>query len=148
MCTLNKGAKDAALAAGARAATDITGFGFLDHLRNILLGSRVAARVYARDVPVLDFVRDLAGAGLVPGGSKSNLAHITPHCRFDAALSEVDRLVLADAQTSGGLLLAVPPAGVETLLTELRRRRTPAHVVVGEITDGAAGTIEVVAGGR
>jgi selenide,water dikinase len=144
MCTLNKGAKDAALSAGAHAATDVTGFGFLDHLRNILVASGVAAHVDARAVPVLDFVPGLADAGLVPGGSKDNLAHVAPHCRFDPSLSEVERLLLADAQTSGGLLIAVPPTGVDALVAELRRQAAPAHAIVGEIIAGAAGTIDVV----
>jgi selenide,water dikinase len=144
MLMLNKGARDAALSAGAHAATDITGFGFLDHLRNMLVGSGVAARVNARAVPVLDFVPGLAAAGLVPGGSKDNLAHVAPHCRFDPALSEVERLLLADAQTSGGLLIAVPSTGVDALVAELRRQAAPAHAIVGRIIAGTAGTIDVV----
>ena len=143
MATLNKSAKDAALAAGAHAATDVTGFGLLGHLRHLALGARLAARLRSRAVPVLDFVAPLAAAGAVPGGSKKNLAYVDPYCTWDAAITESERLVLADAQTSGGLLIAVPPDTVETLVAELQRRHAPAASIVGEMLSGDAGHIEV-----
>ncbi|MFN8545223.1 MAG: selenide, water dikinase SelD [Candidatus Binatia bacterium] len=143
MTTLNKGAKDAALAAGAHAATDVTGFGFLGHLHNLLVASGVAARIDVAAVPVLDGVPALIAAGHVPGGSRNNLAHVEPACAWDGSVSESDRLVLADAQTSGGLLIAVPPAGVATLLRELERCGAPARAVVGTLTADTAGRIHV-----
>lgn len=146
MTTLNKSAKDAALAAGARAATDVTGFGLLAHLRNLLLASGVAARITRAAVPVLDFVPALARAGLVPGGSHKNLLSVAPFCTWGAGVDDVDRLILADAQTSGGLLIAVPGARADTLVHELTQRGAPAHAVIGEIVSGEAGRIEVVAG--
>jgi selenide,water dikinase len=145
MTALNKGAKDAALRAGAHAATDVTGFGLLGHLRHLLLGARAAARVRAAAVPALEFAVRLAVEGRVPGGSRQNLAYVSPHCRF-AGVDETHRLVLADAQTSGGLLIAVPPAGVDALVSELEREATPARAVIGEIVAGGAGEIEIVAG--
>src|SRR5262245_12521577 len=87
MTTLNKGAKDAALAADAHAATDVTGFGLLTHLRNLLLASGVAAHIERGKVPVLDFVPALARAGLVPGGSSKNLASIAPFCSWGAGIA-------------------------------------------------------------
>lgn len=144
--TLNKGAKDAARAAGAHAATDVTGFGLLGHLRHLMLGARASARLWARSVPVLEFVPPLAAAGLVPGGSAKNLAYVTPHCTWDAALTENERVILADAQTSGGLLIAVPPERVDLLVRELAARDTLARAVIGEVIAGDAGRIEVVAG--
>ncbi len=145
MTTLNKGAKDAALAAGAHAATDVTGFGLLGHARHLLLGAGAAARIHAAAVPVFDFVPELLAEGLVPGGTKSNLAYVTPHCRFDG-VDERQRLVLSDAQTSGGLLIAVPPAAVDHLVRELAARATPARAVIGEIVAGEPGTLEVIGG--
>ncbi len=145
MTTLNKGAKDAALAAGAHAATDVTGFGFLTHLRNLLLASGVAARLRAGVVPVLEFVPALAEAGMIPGGSRANLAHVNAHCRWDPAVRDIDRLILADAQTSGGLLIAVPAANVDVLLTELARPATPARAVVGDVVAGEPGLVEIAA---
>jgi selenide,water dikinase len=143
MKALNRGAKDAALAAGARAATDVTGFGLLGHLLHVLQGSRCAARIEAAAVPVLDFAPGLAAEGLVPAGSKKNRAYVEPHARFDPRVDEATRVLLCDAQTSGGLLVAVPPEGVATMLTELERHRAPAGAVIGEIVEGPTGTLVV-----
>jgi selenide,water dikinase len=143
MTTLNKGAKDAALAAGARAATDVTGFGLLTHLRNMLLASGVAARLERAAVPVIDFVPALARSGLIPGGSSKNLASVSPFCTWRRGLDDVDRAILADAQTSGGLLIAVPADQTDTLVRELGQRSTPARAVIGEIVAGEPGHIEV-----
>ncbi len=145
MATLNKSAKDAALAAGAHAATDVTGFGLLGHLRHLALGARTAARLWSRSVPVLDFVAPLVAAGAVPGGTKKNLAYVNSTCTWDDAITESERLILADAQTSGGLLIAAPPERVDALVTELQRRQAPAAAVVGELVAGDAGRIEVTA---
>ena len=143
MTTLNKGAKDAALAAGARAATDVTGFGLLGHLHHLLLASGVSARVFAGSVPVLDFVPALAEDGQVPAGSRKNLAYVEPHTRFEPGLAPTEQLILADAQTSGGLLIAVPAEGEAKLLAELERHGAPARAVIGEVVEGEAGRLEV-----
>ena len=146
MTTLNEGAARAARAAGVRAATDVTGFGLLGHLRAMLAASGAGARLWAGAVPLLPEVRTLAAAGHVPGGSRRNLDSVAGIAIFDAALTELDRLILADAQTSGGLLLAVRPEAGPSLLEGLRREGTPVAVVVGVVTSGTAGRIEVHAG--
>jgi selenide,water dikinase len=146
MTTLNKAAKDAALAAGAHAATDVTGFGLLGHLHHLATASGLSARVFADAVPVLDFVPPLAREGMVPGGSKDNLAYVEPHTSFDASMTEAERLILADAQTSGGLLIAVPPEEEASLLRELEERGAPARAVVGELTRGEPGSLAVLRG--
>jgi selenide,water dikinase len=143
MTTLNKGAKDAALAARAHAATDVTGFGLLTHLRNLLLASGVAARIERGKVPVLDFVPALARAGLVPGGSSKNLASVTPFCTWGAGVADAERVILADAQTSGGLLIAVPRDQTDTLVRELAPRGAPARAVIGELVAGEPGRITI-----
>ena len=143
MTTLNKGAKDAALTAGARAATDVTGFGLLGHLQHLASASGLAAKIRLRDVPTLDFIRDLAEAGLIPGGSRKNLEYVAPLTRFGGDVAEVDRLILADAQTSGGLLIAVPQDMESSLIAELERNHTPARAVIGELVPGEPGSIEV-----
>ncbi len=143
MTTLNRGAKDAALAAGAHAATDVTGFGLLGHLRHLLLGAGAAARVHAAAVPVIPGVRELAAEGLVPGGTRKNRDYVEPYVRWDPGLDELDRLLLCDAQTSGGLLIAVPPEREAALHAELEAHGTPAHASLGEIVPGAPGTLEV-----
>jgi selenide,water dikinase len=144
MATLNRGAKNAALAAGAQAATDVTGFGLLGHLRHLATASELAARVSVEAIPVLGFVRDFAQQGLVPAGSKRNLEYIAPCTRFADDVAEVDRLILTDAQTSGGLLIAVPPDRESRLLEELERNGTPARAVIGELATGEPGSIDVV----
>lgn len=146
MKTLNAGARDAALATGVRAATDVTGFGLLGHLHHLAQASGCAARVFAGAVPTFDNVREHCSAGLVPGGSRRNLEYVQNVTDFDPALDEVDRLVLADAQTSGGLLLAVPPEGEKALLAALEAALTPARAVVGQLVAGEAGRMEILAG--
>ena len=143
MSTLNKGAKDAALAAGARAATDVTGFGLLGHLHHLLLGCKASARLFAAAVPRFEFAEALAAEGFVPGGSTKNLAYAETWSDFDPKLGDVERQLLCDAQTSGGLLVAVPPENEALALRELERHGTPARAVVGEIVAGAPGRVEV-----
>jgi selenide,water dikinase len=148
MAQLNRGAKDAALAAGARAATDVTGFGLLGHTRQLVLAARAGARLAADAVPSFDFVRPLAEAGMVPGGSRRNLEDVAPSTSFEASLGEIERLILSDAQTSGGLLIAVAPEKQTQLLAELERHETLTRAVVGEVIEAEAGQLEVVAGDR
>jgi selenide, water dikinase len=143
MTALNRDARDAALAAGARAATDVTGFGLLGHLRHLLLAAGASARLWADAVPIFPFARPLVEAGICPGGSRRNLEYVAPHTRFDEALDETDRLLLCDAQTSGGLLVAVPPGREARLVEELERRGAAARAVVGELVEGPAGETEV-----
>jgi len=143
MTTLNRAASEAMLAVGAHAATDVTGFGLLGHLAELVRGSGVGATVYARQVPLIEGTRALAERGLIPGGSRRNLAAVEPIMRWAPTLGEVDRLLLADAQTSGGLLIAVAPERTAALLERLRAAGTLAAAVVGEAT-AEIGTIEVI----
>jgi selenide,water dikinase len=143
MSTLNRGAKDAALAAEVRAATDVTGFGLLGHLHHLLLGAKLAARISASAVPLLPFARRLAGQDACSGGSRRNLAAAQSWTRFAPGIDAIQRLLLCDAQTSGGLLLSVPAAAEPRLLAELERRGTPARAVIGELVAGSPGEIEV-----
>jgi selenide,water dikinase len=143
MTTLNEGAARAALAAGVRCATDITGFGLLGHLRNILAASGVGARIEFAKLPVLDRALALAGQGAVPGGTRRN--YEAALVEWPADLSEAERLIMVDAQTSGGLLLAVAPQRLGSLLAGLREEATPAAAVIGEILP-EAGVLRVVRG--
>ncbi len=146
MKQLNRGAAMAARKAKAHAATDVTGFGFLGHLHHLALAAGCRARVYADAVPVFDFARDLARDGAIPGGSRKNLDYVSPHADFDRAVDETTRLVLADAQTSGGLLVAVASEDESRLLAELDAEQTLARAVVGELVEGPPGSLEVGAG--
>jgi selenide, water dikinase len=123
MSTLNRQAGEALHDAGAHAATDVTGFGLLGHLAEMLDASGVGAKV--GEVPVIEGVAELLEAGYYPGGSERNLESVRPRVKGD-----LERLsLLADAQTSGGLLVAVPDRGLDRYLEAV-----PAAVVIGEFT--------------
>lgn len=142
MSTLNAEAAEAMSHADVRCATDVTGFGLLGHLRNMLRASGVAARVDAGGVPFLPGARALAAAGHVPGGTRRNLEDVSGDVVFAESVDDVTRTLLADAQTSGGLLMCVPEERLGELLAELAGK-TPAAAVIGEVTAGDAGRIEV-----
>ena len=140
--TLNQGAADAARAVGIRAATDVTGFGLLGHLRQMLMASGVSARLESQAVPLLPGALELALTSRFPGGSVRNLADIKTDVRFPKGMPEERRILLADAQTSGGLLLAAPAKAVPELLDRLEGK-APMAAVVGTIEDGPPGRIQV-----
>jgi selenide,water dikinase len=143
MATLNAPAAEAMLGVGAEAATDVTGFGLLGHLRNVANLSGVSAEIWSDAVPVLEGVADLAAEGFVPGGTRRNASYYSPFVDFDPAIGDTARTVLFDAQTSGGLLIAVDPANEAALVEDLRRRGTPAAAVVGRTVAGEPGRISV-----
>ncbi len=121
MAALNGGAARAALAAGVRAGTDVTGFGLLGHLHRMLRASGAAAEVRAADVPLIEGAAALAAAGHVPGGSVRNAADLSEALSWGPAIAQPVRTLLADAQTSGGLLLCVEPGALEGAARRARR---------------------------
>jgi selenium donor protein len=125
---------------GIHACTDVTGFGLLGHLRELASGSGVDVALDVDRVPVLQGVRDLASADVVPGGSLENLAHVAPHVTWVEGQSEVDKRILADAQSSGGLLVAVAAAKAEALATRFTARGVAA-ARIGEVTGPGTGRI-------
>jgi selenide,water dikinase len=142
MTTLNAAAAAAMGEAGVAAATDVTGFGLLGHLRRMLEASGAAARIDADAVPLLPGVLDLARRDVVPGGTKRNHAWVARVTDW-GGLTQPEQLVLVDAQTSGGLLIATRhPDALRTALDE----RDVAHATIGEVVDGEPGRIAV--GGR
>ncbi len=141
MSTLNRDACRAMNEVGVHAATDVTGFGLLGHLHQMLRVDGLGAAISLRDVPFLDGARDLAAKGAVAGGTKKNAAAAAAHTRFTNGVAEADRTLLADAQTSGGLLMAVAPQKADALIARLRELGTPAAAMIGEVTKG--GGIEV-----
>lgn len=114
MTALNRDASHAALRAGVTCATDVTGFGLLGHLHKLARASGVTAVVDAAAVPYLDDAREAVRDGFVSGGSHRNLDWVQPHTRWGAGVTDSERLLLADAQTSGGMLIAgeIPGATV------------------------------------
>jgi selenide,water dikinase len=136
MATLNRDACDAMLEIGAHAATDVTGFGLLGHLRNVCAASGVSARIALDDVPVLDAARTYVREGIAPGGTHANWRFLNDWVTYGPRVGKEDQLLLCDAQTSGGLLIALPAADTPRLVAALERRGTPCAAVVGEIFEG------------
>ncbi|NRQ40770.1 selenide, water dikinase SelD [Nonomuraea sp. NN258] len=145
MALLNAGASEAALRAGVRAATDVTGFGLLGHLHRMSRASGLAADVYAGRVPLLPAAAELIEAGFVSGGTRANLARLAGVVDVDPGVPAAVSVLLHDAQTSGGLLLAARADAVPELLAELRAGGLPA-AVIGRAADGEPGRITVHAG--
>ena len=143
MTTLNAGAARAMLAVGVDAATDVTGFGLLGHLHNMLAASGVAAELDAAAVPLFPGAVELVARGAVPGGTQRNRDALTAHVTFAAGVSEAMRVLLHDAQTSGGLLLAVPAERADALVAALKQERTLAAARIGRVTAGPTGAIHV-----
>ena len=143
MTTLNAGGARAMLGTGVHAATDVTGFGLLGHLSSLLKASGAAAELTAADVPLLPDARAMAERGAIPGGTKRNLQSAADVVSFASGVGEIDRVLLADAQTSGGLLIAVAAERTETLLAALQKERTPVARVIGRVVAGPPGTITV-----
>lgn len=131
--------------AEVHACTDITGFGLLGHLSEMLLASGVAARIYGAQVPVLDGVRDFVDMGIIPEGAHVNLKHYAKALALRQPEHDSLELILADPQTSGGLLIAASPEAAATILQEMRARGySLACAEIGEIVDGTPGQIALV----
>ena len=142
MTVLNDGASRAALRVGVSAATDVTGFGLVGHLTSMLEASKVAAEIAFDALPILPHARNLASRGIVPGGTERNL-EAAEKVDWAADLGTADRYLCVDAQTSGGLLLAVPAENEAALLAALGDEHTPVAAVIGRVVAGTPGHIRV-----
>jgi selenide,water dikinase len=143
MSMLNRGASEAMSSTGVSAATDVTGFGLLGHLHTMLSASGVSARVNLSDVPVLAGTRELLERGVAPGGTHRNLEALAGHVTWGDDVTGLERLLACDAQTSGGLLIAVPEARADALQKALRAKGCPFAAVIGMVAAGPAGSITV-----
>jgi selenide,water dikinase len=144
MTSLSAGASEAALASGVVAATDVTGFSLLGHLHRMLRASGCSAIVEAGSVPLLPGALELTSAGYVSGGTRNNMAYLEPWATFSPEVPESVAVLLQDAQTSGGLLLAT--SSPDALVAELTRKgddRGAIAAVIGRVTAGEPGHIEV-----
>ena len=130
MIALNRAAAEALDGCAVHAATDVTGFGLLGHLREMVAGANAGAEILAAQVPLLHGALELASLGVAPGGSKTNLANaLADGVTFDDAVEEAMRLLLADAQTSGGLLVAIAADDAERYQTQAAARGVRAAAI-------------------
>jgi selenide,water dikinase len=139
MLRLNDRARDVGVAMHASSCTDITGFGLLGHLRHLVEAAGVTAVIDARRVPLIEGTLELIGAGLVPGGTHRNASYAATVTAFDESVPSELRLALADAQTSGGLLLCVPSKHASEAVTRLHDAGCEGAAMVGELSSPAAG---------
>jgi selenide, water dikinase len=142
MATLNRAACEAMLGSSARAATDVTGFGLLGHLRNMTVASGLEATIEFSQVPVLAAARAYVAEGIAPGGTHANHRYLRGLVTFDVANQA--QLLLCDAQTSGGLLIALPESDADALIADLTARGTPCAARIGTLKQGTPGAIRVV----
>jgi selenide,water dikinase len=147
MTALNRGASVAARRVGVSAATDVTGFALLGHALEMADGAGLAVELWVDALPVLDGVRDLLAAGIHAGATTRNLDACGPSTTWGDGVDEVDRKLVADPQTSGGLLLAVPPARVDALIAALSDEGTLAAAVVGRLVAGRGARVVRSGGG-
>ena len=143
MAMLNKTAAELLKPYSPRAVTDITGFGLLGHSYEMASGSGVSLNIYYEKVPILEGTLELAEQGAVPGGSKSNMRWLANNVTFSPELSEHQRIILADAVTSGGLLISLPKAEAESYLRDLHKAGITDAAIVGEVIEQQEKTIYV-----
>ena len=145
MSELNRESSEAMVHVGVNACVDVTGFGLLGHLRLIAQGSGVSARVKVSDVPVIEGVLELLEMGIAPGGTHRNLESLDGVVDWHEDITDQTQILLADAQTSGGLLIAVAPEKKDALLEALEDVGVQTRAVIGEILarvpQGAAITV-------
>lgn len=142
LAQFNQAAGMAMSAAGASAATDVTGFGLLGHALNLARASKKTIRIWSGAVPVLPRALDFARDNVAPAGLHTNRAYSAPFVTFDEAVPESLRMVMSDPQTSGGMLIAIPPKKAAGLMKRLQRAKVEA-AVIGEILRQARTPIEV-----
>ena len=145
MSTLNKRAAEAMVKVGVNACTDITGFGFLGHLHEMAIASRLGAKIFLSDVPVIHETWNLIknNSGVVPGGTRKNLDFLKEDLIINPDISEDDLLVLADAQTSGGLLISVTEEKLPNLLQGLKEAGVQTIAIVGKMVQDDAFKLEI-----
>jgi selenide,water dikinase len=143
MTTLNRAAAEAMATVDAHACTDITGFGLLGHLRNIGAASGCRAVIDLSQVPVVEAARTYAHEGIAPGGTHANWRFLADWVTWPEDLAKAEQLLLCDAQTSGGLLIAVAAGDADALVAALGDAGVATAAVVGELVAGDAGHMRV-----
>ena len=143
MTLLNKGAAEAMNSIGVHACTDITGYGLLGHLLEMCKGSNVSVTLEFNEIPLIQGVYELAQKGFIPGGTKRNLDYVSSQVNFSKNISQEQQYILADAQTSGGLLISVPQEKADELVKILNINKCLSSSIIGKVYNPAESTIYV-----
>ena len=146
MAELNRAAAEAMEGFEVHAATDVTGFGLLGHAHEMMEASGVTAEFRVASIPLLSEARRLASRGIAPGGSRVNVRNLAPRVERGAGVTDEDFLLLCDAQTSGGLLVALPEAQAEAYAAACRKRGAAHAAVVGRVLPRAGKPLSVTKG--
>ena len=143
MSDLNKTASEIMQKYPVNACTDVSGFGLLGHLLEMVKASKVEVNLFSDKIPVIDGVKKFVTAGIIPGGTLNNLEYVSESVEFPDNFPESNKIILADAQTSGGLLMSVPRAYIKKLVNELLTKGVHDTSVIGEVISKKKGKIIV-----
>ena len=143
MVTLNKSAAEIMNGLEVHAATDITGYGLLGHLSEMCKGSNVSAEIHSSEIPLINGTTELAEKGFIPGGSKRNFKTSRKYTKFSESMSEIEKIILADAQTSGGLLISLSENQANEFLNRFRDETGMEAAIIGKIFEKGKNTITV-----
>ena len=143
MATLNKLAAEIMIEIGVNSATDVTGFGLLGHLSEMCEASCISAKIDYQSLPFLPTVKELVEQGIVPGGTKRNLKFIKDKVQFGEHITDIDKLLLADAQTSGGLLISLPADKAKKYISKFNKLSEIKATIIGEIVAKSAQSIYI-----
>jgi cysteine desulfurase NifS/selenium donor protein len=144
MSELNKYAADIIQNFDINACTDVTGFGLLGHLSEITLASKTDVDIFSQQVPVIEEAREFATSNIIPGGSTNNLNHFSKYIDWDTKLSDIDKIILCDAQTSGGLLFTIPMNQKDEVIKQLRDSGIKYATHIGNCISKGNGLISVI----
>lgn len=136
MMELNKTAAEVIAGFGVSSCTDVTGFGLLGHLKEMITASGVRAVIFSKSVQVLQGTARFATMGIIPGGTGNNLDFVIPMVKWGENIPDFQKFILADAQTSGGLLFTLPGSEAENCIGKLRERGVAAATLIGQIVEG------------
>jgi selenide,water dikinase len=143
MVALNRAAAESMEGFSVHAATDVTGYGLLGHAWEMMEASGTTAEVFIDAIPLLSHARRLAARGIAPDGSRVNVRNLKPRTELGAGVTDEDLLILCDAQTSGGLLVALPEAEAEAYAARCREKGATSARVIGRVLDRGAALLKV-----
>ena len=135
MSLLNKDASEAMMDVGVNSCTDITGFGLLGHMKDMMTSSGVTANIYSSKVPILDGSLELAKSNIFPDGTNRNIDYVADLVSWDPSLEDHMKLILCDPQSSGGLLISVDESKLELLIGQLGKSGNNISSVIGDVVD-------------